>query len=66
VRFSFLLKLLLSSVKVLCEQRFDWVACHHDDIPEGAVEGGRTCDGDPLYIGRVQHKGSHTVGKVFR
>ncbi|XP_064214053.1 uncharacterized protein LOC659212 [Tribolium castaneum] len=50
--------------QVLCEQRFDWVKTTEDKIPEGAVEGGRTVDGEPLYIGRVEHEGSHTVGKV--
>ncbi|XP_044262834.1 uncharacterized protein LOC123010199 [Tribolium madens] len=50
--------------QVLCEQRFDWVKTTEDKIPEGAVEGGRTVGGEPLYIGRVEHEGSHTVGKV--
>ena len=50
--------------QVLCEQRFDWVTASEGRIPEGAVEGGRTCDGEALYIGRVQHEGSHTLGKV--
>lgn len=50
--------------QVLCEQRFDWVKSHGGEVPEGAVEGGRTVGGEPLYIGRVEYKGSHTVGKV--
>lgn len=50
--------------QVLCEQRFDWVPASDGHIPEGAVEGGRTCDGEPLYIGRAHHHGSLTVGKV--
>lgn len=49
---------------MLCEQRFDWVPTHGANIPGDAVEGGRTSDGEPLYIGRVHHEGSNTVGKV--
>ncbi|XP_056648526.1 natterin-4-like [Diorhabda carinulata] len=50
--------------QVLCEQRFDWVPSQNGHIPFGAVEGGKTREGEPLYIGRVHHAGSHTVGKV--
>ncbi|CAH1117733.1 unnamed protein product [Phaedon cochleariae] len=53
-----------SQFQVLCEQRFDWVPSSNGNIPYGAVEGGRTSDGEPLYIGRVHHMGSHTVGKI--
>ncbi|VEN44524.1 unnamed protein product [Callosobruchus maculatus] len=50
--------------QVLCEQQFDWVPCSGGNIPPDAVEGGRTSDGEVLYIGRAYHEGSHTVGKV--
>ncbi|XP_076250164.1 uncharacterized protein LOC143190001 isoform X2 [Rhynchophorus ferrugineus] len=50
--------------QILCEQRFDWVPSIDGAIPPGAVEGGRTSDGEPLYIGRVHHDGAITVGKV--
>lgn len=50
--------------KVLCEQRFNWIPSGGGHVPPGAVEGGRTSDGEPLYIGRTFHEGSHTVGKV--
>ncbi|KAK9869115.1 hypothetical protein WA026_002873 [Henosepilachna vigintioctopunctata] len=50
--------------QVLCEQRFRWVHSSGGYIPEHAVEGGRTGDGEPLYIGRAHHHGSLTVGKV--
>ncbi|KAF5302479.1 hypothetical protein FQR65_LT08569 [Abscondita terminalis] len=53
-----------NSFQVLCEQRFDWVPSSSGHIPPGAVEGGRTESGEPLYIGRVWHDGAHTVGKV--
>ncbi|XP_031333180.1 carboxypeptidase Y-like [Photinus pyralis] len=50
--------------QLLCEQRFDWVPACSGNIPPGAVEGGRTESGEPLYIGRVWHDGANTVGKV--
>ncbi|KAK4881686.1 hypothetical protein RN001_005005 [Aquatica leii] len=50
--------------QILCEQRFDWVPTSSGHIPSGAVEGGRTQSGEPLYIGRVWHDGAHTVGKI--
>ncbi|KAF5302480.1 hypothetical protein FQR65_LT08570 [Abscondita terminalis] len=50
--------------QLLCEQRFDWVPTSGNNLPFGAVEGGRTSDGEPLYVGRVWHDGAHTVGKV--
>ncbi|KAL1505519.1 hypothetical protein ABEB36_005067 [Hypothenemus hampei] len=50
--------------QVLCEQRFDWVPAHGGHIPESAVIGGKTSDGENLYIGRVHHDGAHTIGKV--
>lgn len=49
---------------MLCEQRFDWVPTSGGNIPPDAVEGGRTSDGEPLFIGRVEHEGSQTIGKV--
>ncbi|XP_056634784.1 natterin-4-like [Diorhabda carinulata] len=50
--------------QVLCEQSFDWIPCQGGDIPPDAVQGGNTSDGEPLYVGRVFHEGSETVGKV--
>lgn len=35
--------------QVLCEQRFDWIDTKNKIIPEGAVVGGRTANGEPLY-----------------
>jgi Protein of unknown function (DUF3421) len=34
-------------------------------IPPGAVQGGVTKDGEPLYIGRVKMHGSDVIGKVY-
>ncbi|XP_060524350.1 natterin-3-like [Cylas formicarius] len=50
--------------QVLCEQTFDWVPAGDGHIPQDAVVGGRTSDGENLYIGRVHHEGANTVGKV--
>jgi hypothetical protein len=36
-----------------------------DEIPENAVVGGTDENGDDLFIGRVSHGKSVTVGKVF-
>ncbi|XP_017783331.1 PREDICTED: natterin-1-like [Nicrophorus vespilloides] len=49
---------------VLCEQRFRWETINCGIIPKGAVAGGMTRCGETLYIGRVYHQGTHTVGKV--
>ncbi|CAG9857350.1 unnamed protein product [Phyllotreta striolata] len=50
--------------QVLCEQQFEWVPSSGGNIPPDAVEGGRTSDGEPLYVGRAHHEGSLTIGKV--
>ena len=41
-----------------------WISTQGDQIPTGAVQGGVTRDGEPLYIGRHEHQGSWVVGKV--
>lgn len=41
-----------------------WVPVSGTNIPPGAVPGGETEDGEPLYVGRVRHEGSVTTGKV--
>lgn len=33
-------------------------------VPSGAVQAGQTGNGEPLYVGRIQHGGSFVVGKV--
>jgi len=42
----------------------EWRPCYGSDLPPGAVQGGRTADGEPLYIGRVSHEGAMVSGKV--
>lgn len=49
----------------MCEQQFDWVPAQGGEIPPHAVVGGKTSDGEDLYIGRAYHEGSQTVGKVI-
>ncbi|XP_045494361.1 uncharacterized protein LOC123693349 [Colias croceus] len=41
-----------------------WVSTSRDEIPENAIPAGNTHVGEPLYLGRVKHRGSMTPGKV--
>ncbi|XP_031845112.1 natterin-4 [Nomia melanderi] len=50
--------------EVLCLGEFAWEFCSNGTVPSGAVVAGQTTDGEPLYVGRVLHNGSQTVGKV--
>lgn len=43
---------------------FVWEFATHGTIPDGALEVGRTGDGEPLYMGRAIHEGIQTPGKV--
>ncbi|XP_046959401.1 uncharacterized protein LOC124529628 isoform X1 [Vanessa cardui] len=42
----------------------NWVPTSGSNIPPGAFPGGESEDGEPLFIGRVNHEGSITTGKV--
>ncbi|XP_043492095.1 natterin-3-like [Polistes fuscatus] len=53
-----------SDFEVLCQSEYVWEFCSNGSIPADAVAGGETRDGETLYIGRVLHNGSQTVGKV--
>jgi len=46
------------------ESEFDWVPSAGGQVPAGAVQGGHTESGEPLFIGRHRHEGSLTIGKV--
>ncbi|XP_064484359.1 uncharacterized protein LOC135397001 [Ornithodoros turicata] len=48
----------------LGESQFDWVPESDGRLPPGAVQGGVTKSGEPLYIGRTSHKGTLTNGKI--
>uniref|UniRef100_A0A1I8M5Y8 Uncharacterized protein n=1 Tax=Musca domestica TaxID=7370 RepID=A0A1I8M5Y8_MUSDO len=50
--------------QVLVGAGFMWVACENGNIVPGAVPAGITCDGETLYVGRAEHAGSLSVGKV--
>ncbi|XP_077523001.1 natterin-4-like [Amblyomma americanum] len=40
-----------------------WLPSSGGDVPSGAIQGGVTSSGEPLYIGRARHEGNLTVGK---
>lgn len=42
----------------------NWVRTNGSNVPPGAFTAGQTEDGEPLYVGRVNHEGSLTTGKV--
>ncbi|RZC38113.1 uncharacterized protein BDFB_007377, partial [Asbolus verrucosus] len=54
----------VDTYQILCQQRFEWVPTHAGHLPPGAVQGGHTSEGEPLYIGRTYHEGSQTIGKI--
>ncbi|CAG4945288.1 unnamed protein product [Colias eurytheme] len=41
-----------------------WIPASNGQVPSGAITGGNTHTGEPLYIARVRHRGSITPGKV--
>uniref|UniRef100_T1IZF9 Uncharacterized protein n=1 Tax=Strigamia maritima TaxID=126957 RepID=T1IZF9_STRMM len=43
---------------------FEWVETSGGQIPENAVEGGVTQEGEKLYIGKAVHENAMTCGKV--
>uniref|UniRef100_A0A182MW60 Farnesoic acid O-methyl transferase domain-containing protein n=1 Tax=Anopheles culicifacies TaxID=139723 RepID=A0A182MW60_9DIPT len=50
--------------EVLCDFNGMFVPASGSDIPPTALPAGESEDGEPLFIGRVTHEGSVTVGKV--
>jgi len=53
-----------SEYEVLCGGAGTWVQCSGTDIPGAAFVAGSTEEGEPLLVGRVNHEGSITIGKV--
>lgn len=49
---------------MLCQGEFAWTFASNGVIPDDAVVAGQTSEGEPLYVGRVLHNGSQTIGKV--
>ncbi|RWS02449.1 uncharacterized protein B4U79_06516 [Dinothrombium tinctorium] len=41
-----------------------WLPASDGELPSGALQAGVTEDGEVLYIGRHEHEGSSTIGKV--
>lgn len=54
----------LCDYEVLCDFNGDWVECSGSIIPTDAFPAGESEDGEPLYVGRVFHEGSLSIGKV--
>lgn len=50
--------------EVLRSGDFVWEFATNGEIPLGAVEIGRTADGESLYCGRALYEGTQTPGKV--
>jgi len=53
-----------SEYEVLCGCSTMWVPVNGDAIPPQAQPAGETEAGEPLFVGRVNHEGSLTIGKV--
>jgi len=52
------------SFDVLCNGNTQWVHSGQGHVLPNAVPGGRTANGEILYIGRAWHSGSLTPGKI--
>ncbi len=50
--------------QVLCGCNPIWVPVSGGNLPPNAVPAGQTEDGEPLFVGRVNHEASLTPGKV--
>ncbi|XP_018313269.1 uncharacterized protein [Mycetomoellerius zeteki] len=50
--------------QVLCGCKPTWVPVSGGSIPPNAIPGGESEDGEPLFVGRVHHEGTVTIGKV--
>lgn len=50
--------------EVLCDFNGTWLSCSGCNVPKNAVPAGQTEEGEALYVGRVVHEGTLTVGKV--
>ncbi|CAK9822668.1 C3 and PZP-like alpha-2-macroglobulin domain-containing protein 8 [Anthophora retusa] len=53
-----------SEYQVLCGCEPAWVPTSGNNIPPNAIPGGETEDNETLYVGRVEHSGTLTIGKV--
>ncbi|XP_017757603.1 PREDICTED: uncharacterized protein LOC108548956 isoform X2 [Eufriesea mexicana] len=53
-----------SDYEVLCGCNPAWVQVSDNNIPRNAIPAGETESGEPLFVGRVEHEGTVTIGKV--
>ncbi|KRF97536.1 uncharacterized protein Dwil_GK28318 [Drosophila willistoni] len=49
---------------VLVGQEYEWVVCGDGLVPANAISPGTTSTLERLYVGRVRHNNSLTIGKV--
>ncbi|CAH0723719.1 unnamed protein product, partial [Brenthis ino] len=59
-------ELPVHNFEVLCapSNMVQWISANNGEVPPSAIIAGNTHTAEPLYIGRVYHKGSITPGKV--
>ncbi|XP_075215563.1 C3 and PZP-like alpha-2-macroglobulin domain-containing protein 8 isoform X2 [Lycorma delicatula] len=50
--------------EVLCGCDATWMPATAGEVPSGALPSGETEDGEILYVGRAQHEGVTSIGKV--
>ncbi|XP_012258706.2 uncharacterized protein LOC105687542 isoform X2 [Athalia rosae] len=50
--------------QVLCGSSGSWIPISGGNVPPNAVPAGESEDGEPLFVGRVNHEGTLTIGKV--
>ncbi|CAG0886306.1 unnamed protein product [Darwinula stevensoni] len=48
------------------KSNLDWVAASGGSVPAGALQGGRTAEGEALFIGRCKHQEHLLCGKASR
>ena len=44
--------------------QYEWKTSSNGEIPQGAIKGGYTMNGELLYIGRALHEGVLLCGKI--
>ena len=42
----------------------EWEHCKNGEVANNALEGGRSPEGDPYFIGRHSHRGDTIPGKI--
>lgn len=57
-------EILKQNYEVLVGRDAKWKKEKNGKVPRDALPAGRTSNGEVLYIGRAEHNGSLTVGKV--